>query len=149
VPAAKSLSRDAVAVLVFPKITKAGLVVGGQYGGEPHHRGRDHGFGWVGAGAANNTATVEAAGSADFIDEFLRERQQFAGAQQQQLPGIGRFDALRSAVEQNRSDCTFEILHAARQRRLRNSQCHSGTGEISMFGERQCVTQQAKADVHE
>jgi lipid-binding SYLF domain-containing protein len=32
VPAAKSLSKDAVAVLVFPKITKAGLVVGGQYG---------------------------------------------------------------------------------------------------------------------
>jgi lipid-binding SYLF domain-containing protein len=32
VPAAKSLSRDAVAILVFPKITKAGLVVGGQYG---------------------------------------------------------------------------------------------------------------------
>ncbi|MCP5229359.1 lipid-binding SYLF domain-containing protein [Accumulibacter sp.] len=32
VPAAKALSRDAVAVLVFPKITKAGLLVGGQYG---------------------------------------------------------------------------------------------------------------------
>lgn len=32
VPAAKSLSKDAVAVLVFPKITKAGLIVGGQYG---------------------------------------------------------------------------------------------------------------------
>ncbi len=32
VPAAKALARDAVAVLVFPKITKAGLVVGGQYG---------------------------------------------------------------------------------------------------------------------
>jgi lipid-binding SYLF domain-containing protein len=32
VMAAKALSRDAVAVLVFPKITKAGLVVGGQYG---------------------------------------------------------------------------------------------------------------------
>lgn len=32
VPAAKALSRDAVAVLVFPKITKAGFVVGGQYG---------------------------------------------------------------------------------------------------------------------
>ena len=32
VPAAKTLSREAVAVLVFPKITKAGLVVGGQYG---------------------------------------------------------------------------------------------------------------------
>jgi lipid-binding SYLF domain-containing protein len=32
VPVAKALSRDAVAVLVFPKITKAGLVVGGQYG---------------------------------------------------------------------------------------------------------------------
>ena len=32
VPAAKSLGKDAVAVLVFPKITKAGLVVGGQYG---------------------------------------------------------------------------------------------------------------------
>ncbi|WP_300454546.1 lipid-binding SYLF domain-containing protein [Accumulibacter sp.] len=31
-PAAKALSRDAAAVLVFPKITKAGLVVGGQYG---------------------------------------------------------------------------------------------------------------------
>ena len=32
VPAAKALARSAVAVLVFPKITKAGLVVGGQYG---------------------------------------------------------------------------------------------------------------------
>ena len=32
VPAAKSLGRDAVAVIVFPSITKAGLVVGGQYG---------------------------------------------------------------------------------------------------------------------
>ena len=32
VPAAKALSKDAVAVLVFPSITKAGLVVGGQYG---------------------------------------------------------------------------------------------------------------------
>ena len=32
VPAAKALSGDAVAVLVFPKITKAGLIVGGQYG---------------------------------------------------------------------------------------------------------------------
>jgi lipid-binding SYLF domain-containing protein len=32
VPAAKSLSGSAKAVLVFPKITKAGLGVGGQYG---------------------------------------------------------------------------------------------------------------------
>jgi len=32
VPAAKSLSSNAVAVLVFPKITKAGLGIGGQYG---------------------------------------------------------------------------------------------------------------------
>ena len=31
-PAAKTLSKSAVGVLVFPKITKAGLVVGGQYG---------------------------------------------------------------------------------------------------------------------
>jgi lipid-binding SYLF domain-containing protein len=32
VPAAKSLSGTATAVLVFPKITKAGLGIGGQYG---------------------------------------------------------------------------------------------------------------------
>jgi len=32
VPAAKSLSGSATAVLVFPKVTKAGLGVGGQYG---------------------------------------------------------------------------------------------------------------------
>jgi lipid-binding SYLF domain-containing protein len=32
VPAAKALGKNAVAVLVFPNITKAGLVVGGQYG---------------------------------------------------------------------------------------------------------------------
>jgi len=32
VPAAKSVGKQAVAVLVFPKITKAGLVIGGQYG---------------------------------------------------------------------------------------------------------------------
>ena len=32
VPAAKSLSATATAVLVFPKVTKAGLGVGGQYG---------------------------------------------------------------------------------------------------------------------
>jgi lipid-binding SYLF domain-containing protein len=32
VPAAKALGKSAVAVLVFPKITKAGLVIGGQFG---------------------------------------------------------------------------------------------------------------------
>jgi lipid-binding SYLF domain-containing protein len=32
VPAAKALAKDAVAVLVFPRITKAGFVIGGQYG---------------------------------------------------------------------------------------------------------------------
>ena len=32
VPAAKALGKDAVAVLVFPRITKAGFVFGGQYG---------------------------------------------------------------------------------------------------------------------
>jgi lipid-binding SYLF domain-containing protein len=32
VPAAKALGAKAMAVLVFPKITKAGLVIGGQYG---------------------------------------------------------------------------------------------------------------------
>ena len=32
VPAAKSLSKNAAAVLVFPKVTKAGLGIGGQYG---------------------------------------------------------------------------------------------------------------------
>ena len=32
VPAAKALGKDAAAVLVFPKITKAGFVIGGQYG---------------------------------------------------------------------------------------------------------------------
>jgi len=31
-PAAKALSKTAVAVLVFPKITKAGFMIGGQYG---------------------------------------------------------------------------------------------------------------------
>ena len=32
VPAAKAVSKSAIAVLVFPKITKAGFMVGGQYG---------------------------------------------------------------------------------------------------------------------
>jgi lipid-binding SYLF domain-containing protein len=32
VPAARALAKDAKAVLVFPKVTKAGLGVGGQYG---------------------------------------------------------------------------------------------------------------------
>jgi lipid-binding SYLF domain-containing protein len=32
VPAAKALNEKAIAVLVFPSITKAGLVIGGQYG---------------------------------------------------------------------------------------------------------------------
>lgn len=32
VPAARELGRKAVAVLVFPKVTKAGLMIGGQYG---------------------------------------------------------------------------------------------------------------------
>ena len=32
IPAAKALSKDAVAILVFPKITKAGVMVGGQFG---------------------------------------------------------------------------------------------------------------------
>ena len=45
VPAAKSLSTDAVAVLVFPKITKAGLGIGGQYGdGVLFRQGKAAGF---------------------------------------------------------------------------------------------------------
>ena len=32
VPAAKALARDAKAILVFPSVTKGGLMVGGQYG---------------------------------------------------------------------------------------------------------------------
>ena len=32
VPAAKALSKSATAVLVFPKVTKAGLMIGGQHG---------------------------------------------------------------------------------------------------------------------
>jgi lipid-binding SYLF domain-containing protein len=45
VPAAKSLSQSATAVLVFPKITKAGLGVGGQYGdGVLFKAGRVAGF---------------------------------------------------------------------------------------------------------
>ena len=32
VPAAKAIGAKAVAVLVFPKVTKAGLMIGGQYG---------------------------------------------------------------------------------------------------------------------
>ena len=32
VPGAKSLARDAKAILVFPSVTKGGLMVGGQYG---------------------------------------------------------------------------------------------------------------------
>lgn len=45
VPAAKALSNDALAVLVFPKITKAGLVVGGQYGdGVLFKRGKVAGY---------------------------------------------------------------------------------------------------------
>jgi lipid-binding SYLF domain-containing protein len=32
IPAAKSLARDAKAILVFPSVTKGGLLVGGQYG---------------------------------------------------------------------------------------------------------------------
>ena len=45
VPAAKALGKYAVAVLVFPKITKAGLVVGGQYGkGVLLKRGKPAGY---------------------------------------------------------------------------------------------------------
>jgi lipid-binding SYLF domain-containing protein len=32
VPAAKTLKKDAVAILVFPRVTRVGLVFGGQYG---------------------------------------------------------------------------------------------------------------------
>ena len=45
VPAAKSLSQSAEAVLVFPRITKAGLGIGGQYGdGVLLRRGKADGF---------------------------------------------------------------------------------------------------------
>lgn len=45
VPAAKALSKTAVAVLVFPTITKAGLVIGGQYGeGVLFKRGKTAGY---------------------------------------------------------------------------------------------------------
>jgi lipid-binding SYLF domain-containing protein len=45
VPAANALGKDAAAVLVFPKITKAGLVIGGQYGeGVLLRRGKPSGY---------------------------------------------------------------------------------------------------------
>jgi lipid-binding SYLF domain-containing protein len=45
VPAAKTLSQSAEAVLVFPRITKAGLGIGGQYGdGVMFRRGKVDGF---------------------------------------------------------------------------------------------------------
>lgn len=45
VPAARELSKRAVAVLVFPKITKAGLIIGGQYGeGVLFRNGRSVGY---------------------------------------------------------------------------------------------------------
>jgi lipid-binding SYLF domain-containing protein len=45
VPAAKALGKEATAVLVFPKITKVGLVVGGQYGeGVLLRRGKPAGY---------------------------------------------------------------------------------------------------------
>lgn len=45
VPAANALSKDAVAVLVFPKITKAGLGIGGQFGsGVLFRQGKGEGF---------------------------------------------------------------------------------------------------------
>ncbi len=45
VPTAKALSKAAVAALVFPKITKAGFVVGGQYGeGVLLQRGKAAGY---------------------------------------------------------------------------------------------------------
>lgn len=52
VPAAKALGKDAVAVLVFPKITKAGLVIGGQFGeGVLLKRGKPAGY-YSNAGAS-------------------------------------------------------------------------------------------------
>ncbi len=45
VPAAKALNAKAVAVLVFPSITKAGLMIGGQYGeGVLWQRGKPVGY---------------------------------------------------------------------------------------------------------
>lgn len=44
-PAAKALSAKAIAVLVFPSITKAGLMIGGQYGdGVLWQRGKPVGY---------------------------------------------------------------------------------------------------------
>jgi lipid-binding SYLF domain-containing protein len=43
--AAKSLSKDAIAILAFPSIIKGGFVVGGQYGEGAHlMNGKNTGF---------------------------------------------------------------------------------------------------------
>jgi len=51
-PAAKELSKKAVAILVFPKITKAGFIVGGQYG-EGVLFERDKAVGYYSTGGAS------------------------------------------------------------------------------------------------
>ena len=54
VPAAKALGAKATAILVFPKITKAGLGIGGQ-----------HGDGALMKGGARSPTTARAAGRLD------------------------------------------------------------------------------------
>lgn len=52
VPAAKTLNEKAIAVLVFPEITKAGLLVGGQYGEGVLFR-KDHVDGYYSTGGVS------------------------------------------------------------------------------------------------
>jgi len=72
VPAAKALGKDAVAVLVFPKITKAGFMVGGQFGeGALLRGGRPAGYYQTAGGSYGLQAGAQQFGYALF---FMNEK---------------------------------------------------------------------------
>ena len=67
-PAAKELSKSAVAVLVFPKITKAGFILGGQYGeGVLFERGKAVGYYSTGGASYGLQAGAQEYGYAMFF----------------------------------------------------------------------------------
>jgi lipid-binding SYLF domain-containing protein len=82
VPAAKALAKDAAAVLVFPKITKAGFVFAAQYGEGVLLRGGKHaGYYSTAGGSYGLQAGAEEYGYALFFmnDKALRALTENAG----------------------------------------------------------------------
>ncbi|MBK7590790.1 MAG: hypothetical protein IPI27_05505 [Betaproteobacteria bacterium] len=74
--------------------------------------------------------------------------EKLAGLRQEHAAEVGRHDATLASVEELDAGSSFELLDAARERRLGEVLGARGAGEAAFFGQGARVPEQPKVEIH-